>query len=286
MWILMFLIMNPFVYNVFKNKLSETKDKSEIITDNGPKTFSLDAFDLLNPKQQTIVEFSEPILIEHPYIKETNLENHTGESTITDLVIAKPKLGKIELASNNLNVGNMAELLNLFVQEGINVRVTSGVRQGAKTKSGRTSYHSSGDAIDIIPVKGETFESLKAKIKGSDKIMKYMKAHGLGLIDETTPEMMRKTGATGAHFHIGKDKAGQVFLGQNGFKIPFKYEIPKQSVKWPTVISEQKEHTIPLAYDDSTWFDKVAKFQNSFEDFLGKASSFMLNSPIIIPCNC
>jgi hypothetical protein len=38
------------------------------------------------------------------------------------------------------------------------------------------------------------------------------------------------------------------------------------------VISEQKEHTIPLAYDDSTWFDKVTKFQNSFEDFLGKAT--------------
>lgn len=264
--------MNPFVYNVFKNKLSETKDKSEIITDNGPKTFSLDAFNLLNPKQQPIVEFSEPILIEQPYITETNLGDHTGESTITDLVIVKPRLGKIEFASDHLNVGNMAELLNLFVQEGINVRVTSGVRQGAKTKSGRTSYHSSGDAIDITPVKGETFESLKAKIKGSDKIMKYMKAHGLGLIDETTPEMMRKTGATGAHFHIGKDNAGQVFFGQTGFKVPFKYEIPERPVKWPTIVSEQKEHTIPLAYDDSTWFDKVEKFQNAFEDFLGKAT--------------
>ena len=31
------------------------------------------------------------------------------------------------------------------------------------------------------------------------------------------------TGATGAHFHIGKDKVAQKFLGQKGFKFPLVY---------------------------------------------------------------
>lgn len=280
MWILMFLIMNPFVYKPIEDNTSKLSEKlkriSAILTSSGPKTFSSDSTFLLqelpSTEQQTIAEFKSPVLIENPYVPETNLSEHTGENGIPQITSIVPKLGKIEFASNDLNVGNMSDLLNLFVQEGIDVRVTSGVRKGAKTKSGRTSYHSSGDAIDIVPINGETFESLLSKIKGSKKIVGYMKEHGLGLIDETTPEMMRKTGATGAHFHIGKDKAGQVFFGQNGFKVPFKYEIPEQPVKWPTIVSEQKEHTIPLAYDDSTWFDKVEKFQNAFEDFLGKAT--------------
>jgi len=32
-----------------------------------------------------------------------------------------------------------------------------------------------------------------------------MLANGYGLLDETDPKVMKQTGATGAHFHIGKD---------------------------------------------------------------------------------
>lgn len=250
--------MNPFVYKPIEDNTSKLSEKlkriSTILTSSGPKTFSSDSTFLLqelpSTEQQTIAEFKSPVLIENPYVPETNLSEHTGENGIPQITSIVPKLGKIEFASNDLNVGNMSDLLNLFVKEGIDVRVTSGVRKGAKTKSGRTSYHSSGDAIDIVPINGETFESLLSKIKGSKKIVSYMKEHGLGLIDETTSEMMRKTGATGAHFHIGKDKAGQVFFGQNGFKIPFKYE--GEPIKWDlfeTQTPAQKGYTTPFTYD-------------------------------------
>lgn len=33
-----------------------------------------------------------------------------------------------------------------------------------------------------------------------------MRDRKLGIIDETTPEVMSKTGATGAHWHIGPDQ--------------------------------------------------------------------------------
>ena len=32
-----------------------------------------------------------------------------------------------------------------------------------------------------------------------------MKEHRLGILDERSPEMQARTGATGAHFHIGPD---------------------------------------------------------------------------------
>ena len=38
-----------------------------------------------------------------------------------------------------------------------------------------------------------------------------MKSKGLGVIEETSKEMQQKTGATGAHFHIGPDKIAQNF---------------------------------------------------------------------------
>lgn len=127
--------------------------------------------------------------------------------------------GKIEFAREGIDVGNLAELLNLFSKEGINVRVTSGKREGAKTSSGKVSHHSTGDAIDITPIEGETFEDLYRKIKSNKKIMNYMKSTGYGLIDETTPEMLARTGGTGAHFHIGKDKLGQTFFAKDGIKL-------------------------------------------------------------------
>lgn len=34
----------------------------------------------------------------------------------------------------------------------------------------------------------------------------YFSKRGLGVLDETTPDMMARTGATGKHFHIGPDK--------------------------------------------------------------------------------
>ena len=34
----------------------------------------------------------------------------------------------------------------------------------------------------------------------------YFSKKGLGVLDETSPSMMARTGATGKHFHIGPDR--------------------------------------------------------------------------------
>lgn len=52
-----------------------------------------------------------------------------------------------------------------------------------------------------------------------------MRDQGFGIIDETTPEMQSRTGATGAHWHIGKDQLAQsglqaILSARHGIKFP------------------------------------------------------------------
>ena len=99
----------------------------------------------------------------------------------------------------------------VFRDNGIYIRVTSAYRGGSKTKQGNTSYHSQKDkygnsrAYDIVPLDGD-FNKLREQIINSPEVLRWLKRHGFGILDETSPEMMKKTGATGKHFHIGPDK--------------------------------------------------------------------------------
>lgn len=99
------------------------------------------------------------------------------------------------------------EIKELFDKAGINVTVTSGKRKaGAVGKAGARSHHVGGNAVDIVPGKGETFDSIRTKMINHPEILQFFHENGLGVIDETTPENMAKTGATGKHFHIGPDQ--------------------------------------------------------------------------------
>ena len=71
-----------------------------------------------------------------------------------------------------MDLGHMNDLLQEAAKYGIFFRVTSGVRPGAKTKQGRTSYHALGQAIDITPIQGETYADLKHKIKSNPEFVK------------------------------------------------------------------------------------------------------------------
>lgn len=104
--------------------------------------------------------------------------------------------------------GNLdKEIAELFKKHGINIRVTSGKRKaGAVGKAGNRSYHVTGNACDIVPGEGETFESIRRKIVSNPEIVRFMYENGLGIIDETSPAAMAKTGATGKHYHIGPDQ--------------------------------------------------------------------------------
>ena len=102
-------------------------------------------------------------------------------------------------------------IADVFRDNGMYIRVTSGYRGGSRTKQGNTSYHSQKDkygnsrAYDIVPLDGD-FDKLREQIINSPKVLKWLKRHGFGILDETNPETMKKTGATGKHFHIGPDK--------------------------------------------------------------------------------
>ena len=100
-------------------------------------------------------------------------------------------------------------------------RITSLYREGATTKQGRASFHSSGQAVDIVPV-GGTFDTLEANMMANRELVTYMIYNRLGILDEYTSNgYQARTGATGNHMHIGPDQ-----LALSGFqKLLKKHEI-------------------------------------------------------------
>lgn len=81
--------------------------------------------------------------------------------------------------------------------------ITSGKRTASKGvgKNSKISRHNTGEAIDISASHIDDYRFLMNTQEGLNLLTKY----GLGVIDETNPDELEKTGGTGAHFHIGKD---------------------------------------------------------------------------------
>ena len=111
--------------------------------------------------------------------------------------------------SSQMHQGYVYDVLPKMLKEaGLNVRVTSGYRRpGQAGKAGSRSWHTHHGAVDIGKT---TFEDIENVLYNNPTISRYMIDNGFGLIDESgrTAESratMKKTGATGAHFHIGKD---------------------------------------------------------------------------------
>lgn len=109
-----------------------------------------------------------------------------------------------------------------YVLSKLNVKITSAYRPGSKTKQGNASYHSMQDengnsmAYDIVPLDGD-FDRLRRQMISDPEIRELFASKGLGVIDETSDEMMKRTGATGRHFHIGPDKVAiQTWKKWNG----------------------------------------------------------------------
>lgn len=133
--------------------------------------------------------------------------------TIVKGIISNPK---------KYNIGNMQDALDGLANAGISFRITSGIRPGAMTKSGHRSHHADGNAVDII-VENADWEAARKKVKASKELQELFRSRGWGILDETTPDVMSKTGATGAHWHIGPDKwARQMFetmIARHGMKL-------------------------------------------------------------------
>ena len=103
--------------------------------------------------------------------------------------------GKLDGLDNDL-LGFHNELYKLFP----NMVVTSGKRTGNGVgKLGNKSRHNLGQAIDI-----KVNNDIKNFLLSNDGV-NLMKKYKVGFLDESDPKTMRKTKATGPHFHIGKD---------------------------------------------------------------------------------
>ena len=130
--------------------------------------------------------------------------------------------------SQNSNLANMSfedliKTYNLPIQISSGYRGKNGFREG-KTKSGKQSNHNKLDehghpmAYDVQPlVNGKVdksdsaFANLRNILANNQDVKEWFRMRNWGILDETTPQMMAKTGATGKHFHIGPDRAAVRF---------------------------------------------------------------------------
>lgn len=130
--------------------------------------------------------------------------NSTPGQTVTTPTVRSG--GSHVFKTPDINVGNMQGFLDEAARHGIYFRVTSGVREGATTSNGNRSNHATGDAIDITPLDGRSWDELIAQMKSSPELLDYMRRNGMRILDERTPEVLARTGGTGAHFHLSFGK--------------------------------------------------------------------------------
>ena len=130
-------------------------------------------------------------------------------------------------------------LPDLLKQQGVDFTITSSYRPNAVTKSGHKSNHSiEGGAYDIKPANGKSFEDLKEQIYSNPTIVQWMNDHSWGIIEETTSEVMAKTGATGKHWHFGPDSMGVQNFKKRLNEYNNKVEKGEQGLKFEDTLSE------------------------------------------------
>ena len=195
------LIYKPFIAEKEDIIRESTYDDSDILSYEPKETE--ESFEIEPVRIYGIGHKSKQEIIEES--TEEPVENIESETMSTRSVTP----GTVSYARRNMNVGDMQEWIDLATQEGISFTVYSGVRPNAMTKNGHKSNHSIGMALDIGPKRGQTFADLKRQILSSPRLLAFMREKGIGVINETIPEVMAQTGATGPHFHVGPDTWGK-----------------------------------------------------------------------------
>ena len=139
-------------------------------------------------------------------------ESDTTESVETEPVVTTEpvkKKGKVIYKTNGMNVGNMQGIIDAFSNAGIDIRVTSGVRPGSYTKQGKVSHHMTGWALDITPIdtSPQGFRNFLDQVRNSPELIKYLQDNKIGILRETNKSALGKTGGSGIHLHVGRDKS-------------------------------------------------------------------------------
>jgi len=168
------------------------------------------------------------------------------------------------------------------------IRYTSGKRNASE----KFSHHENGDALDFGAENKKVYDHLIGTKEGLQLLTKY----NLGIIDETSPEMMKKTGATGPHFHIGKDskyakQAQELFMNFNTNTVtplsqkeivPIQIVVPQQGVLQsvsidPNTLTEvvesakEREQTIEKKIEESPERQQIRKKQEERQAILNMA---------------
>lgn len=210
-----------FKYTGYKPRYKWSNDDSETtVNDSKPRS---------EPESENTpdqITFQDPTSID--WSKITDYENQPIITQSQSTSATTRPRGKHVFKDPSIQVGEMQGLLDAFADAGISLRITSGTRPGARTKQGKQSWHALGRALDVTPVAGQTqkdFEDLAEAIRNSPDLVAYMKEHGYGIYDETTPEALSHTGGTGAHWHLGPDDNAikgleTILKGKQGLKIP------------------------------------------------------------------
>ncbi|SKB32251.1 LPD3 domain-containing protein [Sphingopyxis flava] len=119
---------------------------------------------------------------------------------VTDSVIPvapAPSQGSVGKIADGGKIAPVADAKALTEKLFPGVRVTSSKRAaGAAGKAGSKSWHvKSGAAVDVAPVKGMTFDQFVQRYRDAGYSI-------IEALDETDPATMKRTGATGPHWHV------------------------------------------------------------------------------------
>ena len=154
---------------------------------------------------------------------------------------------------------NMKSFAQAVEEKFPNVVYTSG-RRDASQKVGKNykhSHHNTGDALDISGRNPEVYEYLTKDPEGQA----LMRQYGYELIDETNPEMMKKTGATGPHYHI--EPAGKGSQPQQQQQMPEQFEPLNNYDAFKVIQAVKPEGSYTTVEDIQKEAYKEAKVENS-----------------------
>jgi hypothetical protein len=206
-----------------KSKLQKKLNKQEVAAREELANFSVDdGYDQL--KMNRLMKTLEGVQMQNVDLAKYIANGAAVQTAIneTDEEMGTAKYGgklkkaefgaKITTAQKGVNLSGLnptvSGLIDLLKKKGYDLRVSSGNRPGAKTKSGKTSRHSTGEAVDVqFPKLGS--KAYQAITKDPD-VIKYMMDNGLTALNEYDPKVARQTGATGPHIHFGLDKGSSL----------------------------------------------------------------------------
>lgn len=92
------------------------------------------------------------------------------------------------------------DLRNFYMELQSNYDTELYLTSGKRADKG--SRHGTGEALDF---RSRGYEHLYSDLMNTDWGLGLMNKYGVGILDETDPEILAKTKGTAPHFHIGKD---------------------------------------------------------------------------------